>query len=209
MKVHEIIGEQQLDEVNLRHAAAATLAGAALMGMPHKAITPSTPQPKAVQQPNLEPIEVDAKYELDAKTQALVDAISKRYDADPNFVQEVVTLARKYQKPGFPTARELLAVIAVESSFDPNAVSGLSHDPAVGLMQIRPKVWGVDPQDLKDPATNIKMGSDILHKYYRHLHHNKAAAIQAYNVGLTDYKQGVDNQEYLMKVANHLRNIRL
>lgn len=208
MKVHEIINEQRVDELNLRHAAAATMAGAALMGIPHKAATPIG-TPTKVSQPQLEPIQVTAKPMLDPKTQHLVDVISKRYSADPQFVTQVVELVKKYQKPGFPTARDLLAVIAVESSFDPDAVSGLHHDPAVGLMQIRPNVWGVDSKDLKDPEVNIELGSDILHRYYKHLHHDKAAAIQAYNVGLTDYRQGVDSPEYLMKVSIHAQHFRL
>lgn len=209
MKVYEIIGSQQLDEFNLKHAAAAGIMGASMMGMPHKAVAPDNPPQRPalvaqVQQPVEQP---KPQIQLTSKEQKVVDQISSRYGADPTFVGEVIRLAKKYQKPGFPTAHDLLAVIAVESEFDPEAVSGLHHDPAVGLMQVRPKIWGLTPEDLKDPEIAIKVGSAILHKYWRHLDHDKEAALQAYNVGLTNYQQGEDNPHYVEKVARRLKNI--
>ncbi len=206
MKVYEIVGRQQLDEINLKHAAAAGIVGASMMGLANKAIAPDHPKvqpPPIVQPAKAEP----AKPQLSDKEQAVVNQIAKRYDADPDFVTQVILLAKKYEKPRFPTAHDLLAIIAVESEFDPDAVSGLRKDPAVGLMQVRPGEWGLDPEALRDPETAIRVGSDILHKYYRHLHGDKEAAIQAYNVGLTNYQQGGENPNYLMKVTQRLKNI--
>lgn len=208
MKVNEIIGEQQLDEISLKRAAAAGIMGASMMGMPNKAVAPDhpttqRPAPVAQVQQRVE----QPKPQLSEKEQKAVEQITQRYGADPSFVAEVIQLVKKYQKPGFPTARDLMAIIAVESEFDPEAVSGLRHDPAVGLMQVRPGVWGMDAETLKDPETAIKVGSDILHKYYRHLHGDKEAALQAYNVGLTNYQQGEENPHYVEKYQKRMKNI--
>lgn len=213
MKVNEIIGRQeQLDEFNLKHAAAAGIVGASMMGLAHNANTPQNPSTQRpsqiVQQAPEPPKPVEQPTpQIDPKEQLAIEQISSRYGADPTFVQEVIALAKKYQKPGFPSARDIIAIIAVESEFDPEAVSGLSRDPAVGLMQVRPGVWGIDPEELKDPETAIKIGADILHKYYRHLNFDKHAAVQAYNVGLTNFRQGEDNPRYLMKYLKRMKNI--
>jgi hypothetical protein len=206
MKVNEIIGEQQLDEINLKHAAAAGIVGAAMMGAPHKATAPDSPPRTPVVTQVQKPVE-PPKPQLSPQEQKAVDQITQRYGADPDFVAQVIQLVKKYQKPGFPTARDLMAIIAVESEFDPDAVSGLRHDPAVGLMQVRPNVWGLDPEQLKDPEFAIAKGAEILHKYYRHLHGDKEAALQAYNVGLTNYQQGEENPHYVRKFLTRMKNL--
>lgn len=211
MKAYEILGTQeQLDEINLKHAAAASIMGASMMGLAHKAHTPNVPyvpNPAVVQQQAApKPVE-QPKAELSEKEKLAIEQISQRYGADPEFVEQVIQLAKKYQKPGFPTARDIIAIIAVESEFDPEAVSGLSKDPAIGLMQVRPGKWGIDPEDLRDPEKAIKIGADILHKYYRHLHGDKDGAIQAYNVGMSAYKQGEENPDYLYKYNQRMKHI--
>lgn len=207
MKIHEAKGVEQLDEITFKQAVAAAGVGASLMGAPHKAEAPvpHAPMIQTMQQ-QAKPVE-QPKLQLSQSEQKAVDQITQRYNADPDFVAQVIQLVKKYQKPGFPTARDLMAIIAVESEFDPDAVSGLSHDPAVGLMQVRPNVWGIDPEELKDPETAIKIGADILHKYYRHLHGDKEAALQAYNVGLTNYQQGEENPRYVQKYLKRMKNI--
>lgn len=205
MKVHDLIGTQeQLDEINLRHAAVAGIMGASMLGGAHNANTPSVPNTRLSV---TAPIAHHPKPKLSSKEIKAIEQISHRYGADPEFVKQVIQLAKKYQKPGFPTAQDIIAIIAVESEFDPEAISGLQHDPAVGLMQIRPDVWKIDPKKLKDPETAIKIGANILHKYYRHLHGNKEAAITAYNVGMSAFMQGGENPRYLMKYHQRMRNI--
>lgn len=207
MKVHEILGTQQLDEINLRHAAASGIMGAAMMGMAHKATTPTIPYNSRPQVAHIQPVKPAEQTRVSPQEIKAIKQISQRYGANPEFVEQVIRLAKKYQKPGFPSARDIIAIIAVESEFDPEAVSGLQHDPAIGLMQIRPKVWKLNREALKDPETAIKIGADILHKYYRHLHGDKGAAIQAYNVGMTNFMQGEENPRYLAKYIQRMKNI--
>lgn len=210
MKIHQAKGVAQLDEITFKQAVAAAGVGASLMGAPHKAEAPVPParQYTMMQAPQAKPVEQPKpQVQLTAKEQTVVNQISQRYDADPDFVSQVVLLAKKYEKPRFPTAHDILAIIAVESEFDPDAVSALRKDPAVGLMQVRPAKWGLNAEQLRDPETAIRIGSEILHKYYRHLGGDKDAAIQAYNVGMSNYKQGEDNPRYLLKVNQRLKNI--
>lgn len=209
MKVQEIIGPQQLDEINLRHAAAAGIMGASLLGAANTARTPTAP-PQKVTQAAVPAVKAEPpKEEIDPKTQALIEKIHHLYGADPAFIKDVIDLAKKYQKPGFPTDKDILAIIAVESEFDPDAESGLKHDPAVGLMQVRPGVWHMDADSLRDPETAIKVGSEVLHKYWRHLHGDREAALQAYNVGMTNFQQGEENANYVQKFYTRLKHLKV
>ncbi|MGH9748861.1 MAG: lytic transglycosylase domain-containing protein [Candidatus Polarisedimenticolia bacterium] len=83
----------------------------------------------------------------------------------------------------------LLAVIRIESAFDPNA---LSHKGAVGLMQILPSTaqeiaqelrmeWSGDAL-LRDPSANIAMGAYYLTKLIGQFD-DLAVALAAYNHG--------------------------
>lgn len=82
----------------------------------------------------------------------------------------------------------VLALIEVESRFDPWAVSPVG---AVGLMQVMPfwpRELGVQNQ-LVRVAPNIRMGCEILRYYLRAEHHNWSRALARYNgsVGRTKY----------------------
>lgn len=207
MKIHELKGVEQLDELNFRHAVAAAGLGAAMLS-PHKASTPVVPyQRPTMIQPQAKIEEPPPPEPIDPKVQRAAENIADKYDVDVQLAIDIVKLAKKYQKPGFPTAKDILAIIAVESEFDPEAVSGLKHDPAVGLMQVRPKVWKLDPTMLRDPEASIQKGSEILHQYYRHLHGDKASAIQAYNVGMQNFQQGTEAPNYLFKFQRELKKL--
>ncbi len=82
----------------------------------------------------------------------------------------------------------VLALIEVESRFDPWAVSPAG---AVGLMQVMPfwpRELGVQNQ-LVRVAPNIRMGCEILRYYLRAEHHNWTRALARYNgsVGRNSY----------------------
>lgn len=84
----------------------------------------------------------------------------------------------------------IMAIIRVESSFDPEVSS---HKGAYGLMQLMPDTakWMVDaghfePQfleRLEEPAVNIHMGSWYIGQLLRQFEGNPVAAIAAYNAG--------------------------
>jgi hypothetical protein len=141
---------------------------------------------------------------IDPIHQKMASKIVDKYGIDDKLATKVVDLAHKHEKSGFPTAKDILAIIGIESSFNPNAVSRLQTDPAVGLMQVRPAVWNMNPSDLKDIEKQIEVGSDILHQYYQKLR-NKNATLSAYNVGLTRYLNGERPQNYLNKYHQELK----
>jgi soluble lytic murein transglycosylase-like protein len=75
----------------------------------------------------------------------------------------------------------VLAIMSVESDFNPRAVS---HVGATGLMQVMPhwkKVLGL-PHELHDPETSIRAGIQIL-GYYQQMYRDLHLAVTAYNRG--------------------------
>lgn len=75
----------------------------------------------------------------------------------------------------------VLAIISVESRFDPRAVSSVG---AEGLMQVMPhwkKILAIDG-DLKDPETSIRYGLQIL-GFYEEMYKDLTVALTAYNRG--------------------------
>ncbi len=82
----------------------------------------------------------------------------------------------------------VLAVIEVESNFDPWAIS---HAGAIGLMQVMP-FWldeiGRPGDNLFDPATNVRMGCEILKHYLDIERGNLIRALARYNGSLGSYR---------------------
>lgn len=75
----------------------------------------------------------------------------------------------------------VLSIIAVESHFNPRAVS---NKGALGLMQVMPqwkRVLGIT-EDLKDPEASIKYGLQIL-GFYLEMYKDRKMALTAYNRG--------------------------
>ena len=75
----------------------------------------------------------------------------------------------------------VLAIMAIESRFEPKSVS---NKGALGLMQVMPqwsKVLGIQ-ENLKDPETNIKYGMQIL-GFYQQMYKDLEMALTAYNRG--------------------------
>ena len=140
---------------------------------------------------------------LDATQQALVEHLSRRFYVAAQATERMVATA-------YHAAREVgldpllvLAVIAIESRFNPIAESVMG---AKGLMQIIPKfhldklkaVGGEDA--VFDPESNIRVGARILQEYvYRT--GTLEAGLQFYNGAFRD-----DSAQYAQKVfAERLR----
>ena len=77
-----------------------------------------------------------------------------------------------------------LAVAQVESNFNPKA---LSHKGAIGVMQIMPAtgrgVFGVEPDALWDPETNIRLGVKFLDSLLKRYRGREDLALSHYNGG--------------------------
>ncbi len=111
--------------------------------------------------------------------------------------EEVKTVSMKY---GIDEAR-IYAVILTESSFRPEVISSAG---AVGLMQMLPATYeemclarGVafNPQDLKDPATNLDFCCEYLLLLYN-LTGSWDLAHLAYHAGIGNVQKWLANPEY-------------
>jgi len=206
MKIVEIIQNDQLDEIKLKHVlAGAALVGAIATGNVNDASTQNKQQASGkITQVKLTPAQIKAQEEKQ-RVAELTKTVLEKYRISPKKAEEIVGLAIKHEKTVFPKAEDLLAIIGIESSFDPNSISNLKHDKAVGLTQIRPKVWGIHAADLKDNLDKqVSLGADILDKYHRKLG-SKDKAIHAYNVGLTNFRHSKGlNPGYVLKWKNEL-----
>ena len=166
--------DESVDE-GLKHAvaagvlAAASLTGSAPKHNPHDEVTAAQKAENDSETKRLTMKQHMAQEEnkKEARAKELAAIVTDKYAVSDDFALKVARLAVKHEKPTFPKAEDILSVIGIESSFKPNAVSGLKHDPAVGLTQIRPGVWGIDPSKLKGNIENqVKMGANILKTYY-------------------------------------------
>ncbi len=214
MKIHEIISNQeQLDEINLRHAAAAGIMGASLMGSVHQA--PKAPTQTTTQQQTHAPKQIsqqraaETRQKEETRLQTMKDNIVKKYKVKPELASQVVDLAHQYEDSTFPKATDLLALIGIESSFNPKAKSSLNKDPAVGLMQVRPSMWGIEPEDIDGIEEQIKHGARVLKTYYAKLG-DKESAIKAYNIGLRGFRNSLNPDaadRYFAKYSNEYDNM--
>jgi soluble lytic murein transglycosylase-like protein len=191
MKVAELLYEQeQLDEINLKQAVAAGLIGAATM-MPMKTDTSADPAPEHSQQ-------VRQEFKKEQQQETLARGIARRYRIAFDDAIKIVKSAAAHAKPSFPRTEDILAVIGIESSFDKTKKSALRRDPAVGLMQVRPGIWKVPTKNLRTIDGQIQIGANILSQYFNKLQ-DVDGALTAYNVGITNYRRGMDNPGYVDK----------
>ncbi len=131
------------------------------------------------------------------KLRALVSYVSKRYRIAPDITEQFVGAAYDAGQQVGLDPLLILAVMAVESRFNPVAESGVG---ARGLMQVVPKhhqdkllEHGGD-EVLLDPVINISLGSRILKEYIRRTG-SLEAGLQFYNGALAD-----PSSQYAQKV---------
>ena len=148
--------------------------------------------PKAVQEQPKKLSKVQKKY---------LDTITEEYNVDSALVRDVLHYVDKHAHKVFPKREDLLAIIGIESSWRPHAVSPLKVDPAIGLTQIRPGVWRKfisSAEELLHIENQIKYAAKILHYNFK-LTENPEDAIIAYNVGYGSWLEGRFTDDYLMK----------
>lgn len=115
--------------------------------------------------------------------------IFERLERHPN-VKRYEPLIARYAKEHDLDAALVKAVVAVESAYEPTAVSPKG---AVGLMQVIPDTaarYGVTDdakrtiaQKLEDPATNIRIGTRYLRDLLALFANDLTLALAAYNAG--------------------------
>lgn len=122
--------------------------------------------------------------ELGQQHQALADYLSRRYRVSSEALERFIRLAYSAGQMTKLDPLLILAVMAVESSFNPIAESVMG---AKGLMQVIPQfhqdklrtVHGAELNVL-DPETNILVGAKVLREYASKTGGNYAAALGMY-----------------------------
>jgi len=168
-------------------------------GLTEARVFPSIPAPAArdgEQQAAADAVRMQAE---EARNRALSEFVARRYHVSQDAAFDLVTLAHSAGRQLHLDPLLIIAVIAVESRFNPIAESRAG---AKGLMQIIPKYHGDKleefggEQAVFEPAANIHVGARILKEYLRRTG-NLGIALQMYAGALAD-----DEDQYTRKVLN-------
>lgn len=134
----------------------------------------------------LQAVAVESPLEREQRTVA--EYIAKRYRVSDQAVAGYVSLAYEAGAQYSVDPLLILAVMAIESSYNPVAESSVG---ARGLMQVMPKFHpeklldhGGEPA-LLEPAVNISVGAQILREYQRRFRDTETA-LQMYGGALDD-----------------------
>ncbi len=141
------------------------------------------------------------KEAAENEIKSLAKTVKSKYKhVSDDFATHVAMMAKKHEKATFPKAKDILSIVGIESSFNPEAKSGLKRDPAIGLTQVRPKTWGIKPTDLDTPEKQIAKASEILHQYHNRVDGDVEKTVHAYNIGITNLKRNKGlNPSYVEK----------
>jgi len=132
-----------------------------------------------------------------AKSRAIVTYLSRRYRIAPDATERLVNAAYDAGQQVSLDPLLILAVMAIESRFNPIAESGVG---AKGLMQVVPRhhqdklLEHGGEEAVLDPMTNILLGARILKEYIRRTG-SLEAGLQFYNGALDD-----PSSQYAQKV---------
>jgi soluble lytic murein transglycosylase-like protein len=143
----------------------------------------------------------------ESRYRALAEYVAKRYRVSQEVAFDLVAVAHKAGREFQLDPLLIIAVISVESSFNPIAESVAG---AKGLMQIIPKYHGEKlsefggPEAVFDPAANIQVGAKILREYIR-ITGNLGSALQMYNGALSDTEDQYTNK--VLSVKQRLQQV--
>lgn len=114
---------------------------------------------------------IDTSRPLTAGQRQITSFLSKRYSVSPEAVESIVRLAYKVGKEEKVEPTLILAIVGIESSYNPFAASPVG---ARGLMQIMPKIHkekfeALSPGDWSplNPEMNMRVGAKIIREYTR------------------------------------------
>ena len=167
---------------------------------PSKArVFPSVPVPAASDGERHAAADAALVQAEESQNRALSEFVARRYRVSQDAAFDLVTLAHGAGRQLQLDPLLIIAVIAIESRFNPIAESRAG---AKGLMQIIPKYHGDKleefggEQAVFEPEANIHVGARILKEYLRRTG-NLGIALQMYAGALGD-----DEDQYTRKVLN-------
>ena len=166
--------------------SAALLTASAPRPVPVPHVAPAQPVVVASSEPEqaaiTSPAPVRTSMAISQNIEALAGMVAKKYRISREATREFISTA--YREGGRIGLDPLLivAVMAVESRFNPVAESDAG---AVGLMQIIPryhaeKFDATEGDSVLDPRTNIQLGAKVLKEYIKRAG-TEAAGLQLYN----------------------------
>lgn len=168
-------------------------------------LSESSPAPSFRQWENasLNGAELAAPREAGSEIDALATSLAKRYRVSSDAIRNVVATAYREGKRIGLDPLLIIAVIAVESRFNPFAESEMG---AKGLMQVIPRfhkdhLENAATDSVLDPHTNIRLGARVL-KEYIDSGGTEVAGLQRYN-GST----GDESSPYVAKVLGEKQRL--
>lgn len=161
-------------------------------------------QAASIIEPEAAVVPVETKAPDDSRYKALAVFLAKRYRVSQSVTHDLVSIAHSAGQQIGVDPLLIIAVMAVESSFNPIAESGAG---AKGLMQIIPRYHPEKFQEhggttaVFDPETNILVGSRIIKEYLARTG-DLSTALQLYG-GISDPA----NKGYFVKVMGEKQRL--
>ncbi len=134
----------------------------ALIGSVTHYMEPSVPTPISIQAPTEKGIKEEIRFEQKQKQYRKASQTAARIYRSLGCRATYADATGRIAVDFGLSPRLLAGLVFVESTCNPNAVSGRD---SVGLTQINPKVWHYSRKQLKDPETNLRIGAQILKNY--------------------------------------------
>jgi len=138
--------------------------------------------------PSPDRVPTDVATRREREVEAVSAVVAKRYRVARNATRELVALAYQAGARSGVDPLLIIAVIAVESRFNPIAQS---DGGAMGLMQVIPHYHAdkLGAGSVLDPETNIQLGARVLKEYLRR-GGTEVAGLQLYNGSSGDPDNG-------------------
>lgn len=149
-------------------------------------------------------IEPDNNFSLSPKMRAALDFVSRKYRVADEALLPIFEAAETTGKELKLDPLLIVAVIGVESGFNPFSQSGYG---AQGLMQVVPRFHKdklpdeSDESAFLDPVTNVQIGARVLHESIRR-YGNLTSGLQQFGGALND-----TTQRYANKVLAEMRRL--
>ena len=168
-------------------------------GALNETIAAATPAPAQAESAASEPATQVTATKKPSPESVLTESIAQRWDRSPKLIHEIMGYVSEYAYDDFPKPVHILAIMAIESSFNPKA----SSRGNVGLMQINLAANGKKLRN-RGLRENVRVGAELLHEYYLLLRCNHRAAVLSYNAGIGNYLKGRYDSRYWRKYQREL-----
>jgi soluble lytic murein transglycosylase-like protein len=157
-----------------------------------EALTSNEARPSAILSRSAKYLRTDLE---EANVEALIDAAARRYRISIQAMRDLVDTAYAEARRNRLDPLLIIAVMAVESRFNPIAQSDAG---ATGLMQVIPhyhsdKFSVANGETVLDPRINIKVGAQVLREYIVR-GGSEAAGLQLYNGASGDASNAYANR---------------